>query len=169
VEELPEHLVNLGLAKLSPVEKSLLWQRHIDKYINNDRISPALKIHALKLRAIVNEKLFEDLGSTSSENFLNKFEVEWFAEPLKKGLFTKDDLLLLATTFGMGSDKLLSMEREQILDEVVPVVEEGDKSCNCYYSLSCPGNGNSCIEGGCKKVDGCGLLGTTRCDGLCEL
>lgn len=52
------------------------------------------------------------------------------------------------------------------LNNAVPV-----ENCECYYSLSCPGQSNSCEDdkGKCSHTrDGCGIFGTAHCTGRCS-
>ena len=43
------------------------------------------------------------------------------------------------------------------------------KNCECIYSAYCQlsAGGKICSESNCNRVEGCGILGTSTCDGVC--
>jgi hypothetical protein len=45
---------------------------------------------------------------------------------------------------------------------------KAEANCDCYYTISCFPEGRLCVSGRCTIVDGCGIFGSTECNGRCE-
>jgi hypothetical protein len=155
-----QSIIRLGLPKLSPEEKVVLWTKHLDNQLNKPGLSPEFRTHILKLKPILTVQLFRDADLPSTQAFMAKFTEEWYTIPLKKGLFTDDDLLHASTVYGLGVKAL-----PKTLDDNTELTSTS--SCSCYYSMSCDGS-MYCQDGKCEQGGTCGIFGTSNCTGKCK-
>lgn len=162
VENLSQDLVWIGYNKLNPSEKVTLWNRHLDTYLNDPKISSDLKNHIVELKTIITEEGYEKAGTEENEKFMGTFTEKWFHEPVRQGRFSKETLFEIGTLFGFG--KGVNAKGAKINNPSLP---SNTLACKCYWSMSCP-TAKYCMSKSSCTGSNCGITGRSRCSGLCE-
>ncbi len=162
VKNLSQYDFTNGYNTLNNREKVIFWNNVIDDYLSKNKIADELKVHILELKKFVTVQMYESLGTPKGDSTARAFYKSWYVEPSLSGKYQTQALWQVATLQGVksthpaGGNKVLK-------------VAPGTGSCNCYYTLSCLPD-NQCIEKAatCTASPGCGIMGTTNCDGKCE-
>lgn len=111
----------------------------------------------LKLLPLLKVETFKNARTLEQEAFMAKFTNEWYTKPVAQGRFKKEDLLNAATVYGLG-DKSTS---------ITPQVAALTGSCNCRYDIGCDTN-YYCRRVTCTANVDCGIVGTSKCVGICS-
>lgn len=168
LENVPQAVIRVALTKLSNEEKTALWQNHFDKILSNDNLSDELRVHTLKLKALVTPEYFSRVGTPAFESFMKEFTKEWYTKPIASGTFNVQDLNYIGTVYGLGSDAIQSSLNDSPSSNLLapePV------SCGCSYDIYCSNGGTnstSCASASCLREGGCGITGTSNCSGNCK-
>ncbi len=161
IEKLPNSLARLSYQKLSPSEKVILWQRHLQEWLDSSILRPEQKAHIRRIYEFANVELYENREAPETKRKLADAEETLFYQPIRSKLFPAKLLLQIATFDGVGK---------------ATNTNATEAFCNCYYSISC-GAGSCvdraiCTSPGPKPKDtqpsDCGLLGSSDCSGRCD-
>lgn len=162
VENLSQDLVWIGYNKLNSSEKVTLWNRHLDTYLNNPKVSFDLKNHILELKTIITEEGYEKVGTEENEKFMDAFTEKWFHEPVRQGRFSRETLFEIGTLFGFGTGANAKGAKVSIAS-----LPGATLACKCYWSMSCPTSKYCTDKNNCTGSN-CGITGRSRCSGVCE-
>ncbi|WP_207535311.1 bacteriocin fulvocin C-related protein [Desertivirga arenae] len=173
VEDLPKSHIGLGYSKLTPEEKVVFWNRQIDNYLLENKVSDELKDHILKLKSFITVNLYENLGKPETEKLVDKFTKEWLLDPIQNGRFPAKTLISVSTLYGR---KTKESSIKTLNTASYSTSSEQSITCDCYYSVYCQigtGGSNLCMtQDACKTNSdnpfNCGITGTSRCVGRCE-
>lgn len=162
VESLPKSVVSLGYAKLNSQQKVLLWNRHIDKCLQDPNMSVALKKHVLKLKGIPNVDMYDKDQSEQQKAIVDKLTESWYTKPVEAGLFTADELLNVCTVARLGVADNVNARAASPSDFEIPQLKP---PCNCNYNIGCV---RRCNTGACgTDSKSCGFFGSSTCSGAC--
>ena len=166
VENLPNNIVSVGYDQLNTSEQLVFWDRQQQRFLRDNQVSDALRKHISLLSQINTLEVRNSLDTPRTREFIDNFTKTWFVDPVKKGIFSRDDLLQVATLFGAGKSDL-SLEKLNARVSAVQVETEND--CNCIYDLGCQGWSATCNTGSCSSgSSNCGILGSSNCQGKCS-
>ncbi len=161
VENSPSNVVWVIYSSLSPGEKSLLWQRHLNKIMLDAKYSNEQKKHIRLLYSIVDTDLYTKLGTPELETFMDNFHNEWFVKAVNDKLFTIDELMYISSLDGIGKD--YNPKNARLMATM--------GACSCRYGISCLNNScpdlRACTEPSFDNKFTCGIVGTSRCTGKC--
>jgi len=160
----------LGLFRsFVPEQKVRIYQEKYNYLMGLDSLSIPEKAHLTKLYRIVSPDIY---ASDAAKQKFNEFADAWAEEAKQLLGWTEKEIFLYTHTW---------LTLEEVNDRIGQRVaryeyndntgDETDiKDCTCHYSISCifSISGLTCKTGGCYKVDGCGISGTSNCTGLCD-
>lgn len=166
VENLPQSSVRMGYNQLSSQEKVVFWNRHIERFISSNTLSPELKTHIMKLKSFIKPELYETLGTPVTDKYVLEFTKGWYTDPVQKGIFKADVLGVAGTLMGAGK---IENNVEKLRQKAF--TSSTEENCDCYYSISCWGTYWCTTKDFCKDQGpyDCGITGTSRCTGTCNL
>lgn len=136
---------------LSSENKKRIFNEKIDLVISTENLSTAEVTHLNSLK----NYYVADLYDSTEKPFL----VTW--ENYAKN------------TLGWDNNKLtLLVGIWSTPNELVKAAERGGNpaplpKCSCAWDAGCAGFGDCAVRGGCIGKIGCGLIGTSNCDGTC--
>lgn len=169
VMTLPMTKVRLGYLTLSPEEKVIFWNNHLNDYENNHEISSKLKDHILDARRFLTPEIYKGIGTPSIDSAIAKFTKDWLIDPVESKQFNLKELLAISSFNNIGTkeETLSKLESTSMLNTV-------ESDCNCFYTIYCTGAYGSsyqCItKSTCQDVGPatCGVFGGSKCTGHCE-
>jgi len=120
-----------------------------------------------------------DWESSETKKTLNIWITEWENNGVRKFGWDSTKRFLIAETWLTESELLTFMtrydaartnaERNAIANTAAPYPGTGGYTddCTCRSSLACKWFTSTCEDGGCNRIQDCGLIGTSNCEGLC--
>jgi len=171
----PSRKADIWIEKFSTMSKSSKW--------NQEEVS-----HFQKMILRINSKYFIDIASGEE---LRQFAKQWEEEGIEKFKWSKAHTYVMLISFNTFDD--ISPERLKFIENYNPetlfsrengngaVVNERKipdsesvtvrTNCSCCYDSWCQimalDSSVHCVEGSCREVGGCGIFGTSECDGIC--
>lgn len=150
---------------LTPEKKVKLWQEKINIVLAGNQLSESDKTHLRKLINYLQPYHYEsDKGRIDFAGYAKR----WEEEAKKMGwdsakVFFNTNTWLTEAEFKALRTKVL--EAEKLNPQNNSAVEP---SCSCSYDIYCWPN-RLCTGDGkcCETPDGCGVFGTSSCDGHC--
>jgi hypothetical protein len=159
---------------LSSGEKENLWNVKFNAILTNDKNNLTTKQYDIvkKTYDFIKEKSYKvleenpEIGDAFLDQNLPDFEKEF--DKIELYMMLESPYYCDGFTLTKVQDYANSLENN--------IFNEGYQgtmasSCTCRYNMGCPGWTNDCNwgSGGCSQVNGCGLLGHSRCKGRCNL
>ena len=159
IVSLPLDLQQAVYVSLSAGRKYELWNYKYQLLLESDALSDAEKQEI--------KKLFDVLGANvyKSPRKMKKFES--FAQTWADGVVSqygwdKTKLFYTVCTW-MTEDEFNKSALSEIGIKDIP---PGQEKCTCIYSIGC-GAGFTCNKVSCQQIVGCGIAGTSNCNGRC--
>jgi hypothetical protein len=150
-------------------QKIKLWNEKLNYLLTTQNLSEDEKAYLLKLFSFVKPFHFDD---PKGKIEFKKFASEWEKDVRSKlgwgdkKVFLYTNILLTIEEFETGLKKR-ELEKAKSVSNLKSPASVKPPDCGCYYSISC-GYAQVCVDGSCNKTDGCGILGTSNCTGLCK-
>lgn len=161
---LPSYAVSPAYKQLNPAEKVYLWEKHLNSVVQLNTFNLEQIEHINVLQGLNSLELFEKVGSTELEEFMDNFADNWIRKATEEHLFTREEIIKIATIKGIGKniDQYIAGSKYKIANPPA--------KCECRYSISC-GSDDCDDNDNCKDRENeafeCGILGTSRCTGRC--
>ena len=158
---------------LSADAKCALWQAKLS-LVREDKSLSTIEVAKLEdLYRHLSPNLYQD------ENIRESFIVyaeKWRDRMIKDHGWNDDKIFFYVCTWMSHTEFQESVLLDKISEEIMskgPIIPGTDqkKDCNCHYSYYCvsSGLGSTCDSGyPCNLAPGCGILGTSSCDGFCS-
>ncbi len=145
----------------SPVHKWNLWNEKIDILMSSDNFTITEKVHIGKLKNFIQPSHFG--FSKNKKKEFDEFANLW--EMHARDNFHWDDRELFVYFHTL-------LIEEELYEAIRNIGDLGtDKvDCECLYDIYCYFEYKLCDKSiGCLRTDsGCGLLGNSRCNGICD-
>jgi len=154
----------------APKQRSRIFHEKYDYLMGLDDLSAQEKEQLAKLYQLVTPEIYT---TEINKKAFNEFAAVW-VEETKQLLGWGDTEIFLYTHTWLTLEEVkkrietLKTSTKFRTDDDPP---HGDvPNCMCYYSVYCifSAKGFECVDGNCNVVDGCGVVGTSNCTGLCD-
>lgn len=151
---------------LSSEKKVELWLIKKDYLLKSDSYSTEEKEEIINL---FNHLKPEVYNNKRAKEEYNRFVDIWEAK-MRTEFDWDDETLFFAVCTWMTRDEFIASTG---YDDVFVTKGNGDHNlnCNCRYTIYCEGrlHGSLCDHGSmCEEVGGCGVTGTSACNGVCR-
>jgi hypothetical protein len=154
----------LGLFRsFSPEQRVRLYQEKYRYLMGLESLSVPEKEQIHKIYALLLPDIYV---SKENRRKFNEFADKWTEESIMLFGWSLKDVFVYTHTWLTSEEVVVMMNSLPRLKST-----QAEDNCNCHYTIACPGFGFdwSCVTGGCKLKDGgCGIFGTTDCDGICK-
>lgn len=166
---------------LSDNERKDLWELKFQTILEKDKLSTEQRNIIQQIKSFLDNTSFDYLRKNQKEsdaflksnlpNYKKHFDAYQIYMLIECSFFCKNFSIFNAEKYLNKLDNRSDRNIDGDSNESnlnAPAVS----NCSCYYSVYCETTphegGNSCIDGGCKKVGGCGMFGGTNCSGKCK-
>ena len=152
---------------LSPMKKVELWLYKENLILESKTLSNSEKSAICELFDLLSPAICSNKEARRS--FIEYAEV-W--ETKMRELYGWDDRMLFYTVWTwMSQDEFFASVSSDEYIETKSQTDPKPIDCNCRYDVYCDGrvHGERCDKGIlCEQVGGCGVLGTSSCNGVCK-
>ncbi len=163
---------------LSDDDRKTLWEVKLQTILDNDKN----KLNVEQRKIVLQVKSFLDNTNFASLKKNPKLGDEFYRSNLInfQKFFDSYQLYMLLECPYLTKDFSIFRAQEylQKIDSHMSIIDGKNSgrmpggNCACYYSVYCEttpsAGGNSCIDGGCTAVGGCGMFGGSNCTGKCQ-
>lgn len=163
--ELDERLKKPVFSAFTKNQKQCFWLQKIDEIIELGWNEQELN-HWLLAKKEIEKRVgaFDDVQNQNDVDSLEIYFFEWKNIAIKEFFWPKS--FIMATLY-VGNKVIDKEGTLEIIEKDVKLKTSTENDCECLYGVGCLPYGGTCYKGNCNNVIGCGLLGTSLCDGTC--